>query len=396
MLVDPPEVDALAPTRFFDAGNGLRLPYREYVPQAPAPVSGEEPERVRYPLVLFLHGAGTRGADGAAFSGNVVLRSLLARASRIEPAIVLAPQCPEGEQWVDTPWGDKTHVFREEPSRPLSAALELLDREVESLPVDRSRILVCGKSMGGYGTWDLLSRRPDFFAAAIPVCGGGTPEKIAEASHTTPVWTVHGDADGTVPVENTRAIAAAVRADPAHAAEFRYREMPGVGHDSWTATFTDPAVMDWFFAQRRTDVEASVATDLSAVRQPAPLADAAVAAPAPSSASAAASARTAAVAETVDAVARAIAAEIAATPAIVRGEGRVVIRLDRAVLSGSEISLSSENGKLSVEIVPATPQAAETIREALPDLETALAGHVSGFRSFSVALKKEERKDETA
>lgn len=394
MPVDPTEVDALAPTRFFDAGNGLRLPYREYVPQDP--VSGEEPERVRYPLVLFLHGAGTRGADGSAFSGNVVLRSLLSLASRTEPAIVLAPQCPEGEQWVDTPWGETAHVFCETPSRPLSAALELLDREVERLPADRSRILVCGNSMGGYGTWDLLSRRPDFFAAAVPVCGGGTPGKIAEASRATPVWTVHGDADGTVPVENTRAIAAAVRADPAHAAEFRYREMPGVGHDSWTATFTDPAVMDWFFAQRRTDVEASVATALSAVRQPAPLADAAVAAPAPSSASAAASARTAAVAETVDAVARAVAAEIAATPAIVRGEGRVVIRLDRAMLSGSEISLSSENGKLSVEIVPATPQAAETIREALPDLETALAGHVSGFRSFSVALKKEERKDETA
>ena len=198
-----------------------------------------------------MHGAGTRGDDGTAFTGNISFKSLLSEAVSKTPAIVLAPQCPMNEKWVDTPWEEKVHAYNPAPSRYMAAALELLDRELAALPVDRSRIYVCGNSMGGYATWDLLSRRPDLFAAAIPVCGGGTPEKVIEASRTTPVWTVHGDADDVVPVENTRSIVAAVRADSAHAADFRYREMPGVKHDCWTATFTDPEIMDWFFAQRR-------------------------------------------------------------------------------------------------------------------------------------------------
>ena len=147
-------------------------------------------------------------------------------------------------------------------------------------------------------------------------------------------------------------------------------------------------------APRRTDIEAALASAMPGVPQPPPMPDAGVAALA-SSAPTAASARTAAAVETADAIARAIAAEVVATPALARGEGQVVIRLKPDVLSGSEITLSAKGGTLSVEIAPATPEAAARMQAALPGLETALAGHVSEFHSFSVSLKK-GRKDETA
>ena len=152
---------------------------------------------------------------------------------------------------MDTPWGDVKHTYSPVPPPHTAAALELLDKTLASLPVDRSRILVCGNSMGGYATWDLLVRRPGLFAAALPVCGGGVPALAAETSRDVSVWAFHGDADSTVPVENTRAMVDALRADPVRTAEIRYREYPGVSHDSWTATFSDPAVLTWFFDQHR-------------------------------------------------------------------------------------------------------------------------------------------------
>ena len=233
----------LAPVRFHATRNGP-FPYREYIPDDPA--SGET-----FPLVFFLHGAGTRGDDGVALAGNSSFRALLGYIrSRGGRAILLAPQCPQDVQWVDTPWGGVDHPFSETPSRHMAMALELLDEKLAVLPVDRSRVYVCGNSMGGYATWDAAARRPGLFAAAMPVCGGGDPA-MAERYRDLPVWIFHGDADPVVPVENTRRMAAALRADADRTAEFRVREYPGVTHDSWTATFGDPQVLDWFFAQRR-------------------------------------------------------------------------------------------------------------------------------------------------
>ena len=399
--VSPEDVDKLAPVRKFTAKDGTVIPYREYIPASigtPAPADEPELERsVSYPLVLFMHGAGTRGDDGAAFTGNIAFKCILSQILHETPAIVLAPQCPVDAKWVDTQWEETTHVYSPVPSRHMEAALELFDREIQALPVDQSRILVCGNSMGGYATWDILSRRPDTFAAALPVCGGGTPEKVVEASRTTPIWTVHGGADDVVPVENTRALAEAVRVDPAHKAEFRYSELPGVKHDCWTATFSDPEVMDWFFSKRRPDHAEPAATavvpgEFAGETPASTLA-------AQNADSAGAAARTAAIVQTANAITDAIVAQIAATPALVRGgDAELRITLKTNVLDGSEILVSSKEGTLSVAITPTSAAAAQTISAALPNLEQALAAHAPAFHhvTVSVSPSKKEKTHETA
>ena len=259
--VSPTEANLMAPVAMFTATDGTTIPYRAYIPAPAQPESAQTTTpAVQFPLVLFMHGAGTRGSDGVAIADNISFRSLLGWVKNHEPAIVLAPQCPADEKWVDTPWGDVRHTYSPVPPPHTAAALELLDKALASLPVDRSRILVCGNSMGGYASWDLLVRRPGLFAAALPVCGGGVPDLTAETSRDVAIWAFHGDADPAVPVENTRGMVEALRADPARTAEIRYREYPGVSHDSWTPTFTDPEVLSWFFAQHRAGPAAPAVT----------------------------------------------------------------------------------------------------------------------------------------
>jgi lysophospholipase L1-like esterase len=113
--------------------------------------------------------------------------------------------------------------------------------------VDTDRLYVTGISMGGYGTWDLITRFPDRFAAAVPICGGGDPAKAA-AIAKVPVWAIHGEADPLVKVEQTRRMIAAIKAA---GGQPLYSEYPTVGHDSWTPGYQEPELLPWMFAQRR-------------------------------------------------------------------------------------------------------------------------------------------------
>jgi flagellar hook-length control protein FliK len=108
-------------------------------------------------------------------------------------------------------------------------------------------------------------------------------------------------------------------------------------------------------------------------------------------------ARTEAIRETVEQVVEAVAGQIVVTPALTHGEGNVRITLKPTVLDGSEISLTAQDGALTVAIVPTTPEAERLAAAALPRLETALAEHVSAFRHIAVAVvPKKGKSDETA
>jgi predicted peptidase len=101
--------------------------------------------------------------------------------------------------------------------------------------------------MGGYGTWDLLSRQPERFAAAVPVCGGGD-EKKAGKMVKVPIWAFHGAKDEAVPVSRSRNMVGAVNKAGGAA---KYTEYPDVGHDSWNGCYADPEMMEWLFGQKR-------------------------------------------------------------------------------------------------------------------------------------------------
>ena len=136
----------------------------------------------------------------------------------------------------------------ENPSEPMALMIELVEKTMREQPVDRDQVLVTGVSMGGYGTWDIVQRHPDWFAAAMPCCGGGD-STLAWKIREVPIWAFHGDRDTTVPFKRSRNMVAALWAVDG---KIRYREYPGVRHACWGATYADwDNVLSWFFAQRR-------------------------------------------------------------------------------------------------------------------------------------------------
>ncbi|MCC6669992.1 MAG: family 78 glycoside hydrolase catalytic domain [Planctomycetes bacterium] len=216
------------------------LPYRLLRPRSVA-------EGARYPLLLFLHGAGERGQDNHRQLIHLLPTPLLQDEGRTRfPCFVVAPQCPKDQLWVEVDWS-KGGAMPAGPSPALRMVLELLDRLAEELPIDLGRVYVTGLSMGGYGTFDLACRAPERFAAAVPVCGGGDPTQ-AERLRALPLWVFHSADDRTVPVERSRAMVEALRG---LGAAPRYTEFRDAGHASWRPAYADPELWTWLFAQRR-------------------------------------------------------------------------------------------------------------------------------------------------
>jgi predicted peptidase len=202
----------------------------------------------KYPLVLFLHGAGERGDDNE--KQLAYLPTWLAEEAnqRNYPCFVLAPQCRASSRWADFNWSDKTSVpQKQEPTADLAAAVAALDAVMQAEQVDPGRVYLTGLSMGGYGSWDLAARMPERFAAVIPICGGGD-EATAPRLKGVPIWCFHGAADEVVPVGRSRTMVEAVQAAGGNV---KYTEYPDVRHDSWTPAYRDPATLDWLFRQRR-------------------------------------------------------------------------------------------------------------------------------------------------
>ena len=81
--------------------------------------------------------------------------------------------------------------------------LLLIETLLKDQPIDPKRIYITGLSMGGYGTWDLMARGPELFAAAAPVCGGAD-EATAEKIKHIPVWAFHGAKDTAVKPQRSR------------------------------------------------------------------------------------------------------------------------------------------------------------------------------------------------
>lgn len=219
---------------------GDLLNYRFLIPE------GYDPEK-KYPLVLFLHGAGERGNDNQAQLKWGVTRFAEKEVMKKHPAFVIAPQVPEGETWAQLNWRETGLDTEPEPRLPLTLSLEVVDLIIETYPIDTDRIYITGLSMGGFGTWDAIIRYPDKFAAAIPICAGGDTRKADRIAHL-PIWNFHGVLDEVVPVDLSRSMINALQEAGGNPG---YTEYPDVGHDSWIPVYKDDYVLDWLFSQSR-------------------------------------------------------------------------------------------------------------------------------------------------
>lgn len=231
--------DSLYVAKVYTDSAGVKLPYRLLVP-------ADYDAKQRYPLVLFLHGAGERGADNKAqlIHGTKVFTTPENR--KKYPTFVVVPQCANGHKWVEVDWSADSHKQPKQPSVPMRLTLELLSDLQKEYSIDAKRLYVTGLSMGGYGTWDLLARHPKLFAAGAPVCGGGDPATAAKFAKT-PVWAFHGALDGAVKPKRSHEMIAALKKA---GAKPRYTEYDKVGHNSWDNAYADPELLKWLFAQK--------------------------------------------------------------------------------------------------------------------------------------------------
>ncbi len=215
-------------------------------------------ESKSYPLILFLHGAGERGDNNTSQLNNAVQRI----ADNAPNAIIVAPQCPYDNKWVDAEWTNVSYSTDEIPeSNELKLVMGMLEKVQKEYSVDKERIYASGISMGGFGTWDLIVRHPNTFAAAIPVCGGADYTK-AERLVNMPIYTFHGDSDWDVPVQGTRAMVEAIKS--AGGDKITYTEYAGMGHAIWEDAFGTPGLYDNLFSHKLSDRPLVVLEDESA------------------------------------------------------------------------------------------------------------------------------------
>jgi predicted peptidase len=227
---------------------GTRYKYQVFVPEDWAPSK-------KWPVILFLHGAGERGTDGLKQTEVGLPQDIRLQRDKF-PAIVVIPQAPPNHWWsVD----DMQEV-----------ALAVLAAATREFHGDANRTYLTGLSMGGYGTWAIAAKNPGKFAAIVPICGGITapkslqamypevakniyqdvPESYAEVAKKigkTPVWIFHGAKDDVVPVELSRKMYAALQEA---GGDVRYTEYPEATHDSWTKAYAEQEFPTWLLSKK--------------------------------------------------------------------------------------------------------------------------------------------------
>lgn len=200
-----------------------RLGYLLFLPQG----YSANPDQ-RWPLILYLHGAGERGDDLELVKIHGIPK--IVEQQPDFPFITVSPQCP-GESW----WWEHHLMLK-----------ALLEEILARYDVDETRVYLTGNSMGGFGAWSLSIAYPEMFAAIAPICGGGIAG-FAPALKNVPVWAFHGAEDDVVNPEISQQMVDALRAC---GGDVKFTLYPQVGHDSWTQTYDNPELYEWFLAYR--------------------------------------------------------------------------------------------------------------------------------------------------
>lgn len=221
------------------------LPYRVLYP-------GHFDKAKKYPLVLVLHGSGERGNDNKLQLTHGAKLFVSDEIRKRFPAIVIFPQCPENDYWSNVNrepmrGGRTNFIFREdgEPTPAMRMLIAFIDDLIRKPYIDQKRLYVGGLSMGGMGTFELLSRRPHLFAAAFPICGGGHPNTVKAYAKEVSLWVFHGAQDDVVPIHHSEVMVDALKKA---SADVRFTVYPEVKHESWERAFAEPDLLPWLFS----------------------------------------------------------------------------------------------------------------------------------------------------
>ena len=229
----------------------LNLPYRLLRPQV-----ADSPKK--YPLVIFLHGAGHKGFDNESqlmIGGKYFLPDSI---RTTYPAYVLFPQCPQIDSWayfdlVTDPATGRVSKwifpFHKSPTEVSLVLKKLVDSLVQADKIDLSRIYIGGLSQGAMGVLDLIARYPETFAAAFSICGAGNESTCKRFAGQVSLWLFHGKEDDVVPSYFS---AGFYKKLLKAGADVRYSEYSGVKHPSWINALNEPELLQWIFSKQKT------------------------------------------------------------------------------------------------------------------------------------------------
>tara|TARA_R110000868_G_scaffold100301_4_gene275897 strand:- start:4244 stop:5098 length:855 start_codon:yes stop_codon:yes gene_type:complete len=212
-------------------------------------------EAKTYPLVLFLHGGGERGNDNKSqlvhgsklFSDNYNTNKF--------PAIIVFPQCPKEDYWSNvkrdySKKGIEKFKYKKlgKPTKSMQFVLNIMDEMTTKPYVKKNQVYVGGLSMGGMGAFDILKRRPNMFAAAFPISGGGNPKSVRKYANKVSLWIFHGGKDDVVDPYFSLKMVTALKEK---GADVKLSYYENDNHNSWDSAFAEPDLLPWLFSKSK-------------------------------------------------------------------------------------------------------------------------------------------------
>lgn len=181
----------------------------------------------KFPLIVFLHGAGERGDDLSILKVHSIPNMFDGDVEY--PCVVVSPQCKEDSFW----------------TAQIPQLKMFIDKIVEKYQIDENSIHLTGISMGGYGTWDLAMAYPEMFASIVPICGGGMAWNAGVLK--MPIWIYHGEADTVVNVRESIEMYESLKKTNDNV---RLDVFPGVDHNAWDYAYNDELIA-WMLKQKK-------------------------------------------------------------------------------------------------------------------------------------------------
>ena len=203
----------------------------------------------QYPVHLFLHGSGERGNDNSSQLTHGGMLFLKKENREKYNSWVIFPQCSKNDRWPSLStdqWNKTINNKITKPNKSLGLVIKLMDEFIEKKQVDKQRIYVSGLSMGGMGTFEILFRRPNMFAAATPICGNGIPQLAKLYADKVPLWIFHGSDDNVVSPKYSLTMAKAIIEAGGSPKMTLYEN---TGHGSWNNAFAEKNFLSWIHSK---------------------------------------------------------------------------------------------------------------------------------------------------